>query len=71
MYQNIYSYTESRMQELRQASAQPQAQPASLGDQLRQDAAAALIGLGNWIKPRSKSAAIQRPLSLRRQGLAS
>jgi hypothetical protein len=72
MYQNIYSYTESRMQELRNASAEPQATPASLSEQLRHDAAAALIGLGNWIKPQAKSAAgAQSHTSLRRAGLAS
>lgn len=72
MYQNIYSYTESRMQELRNASAEPQAAPASLSEQLRHDAAAALIGLGNWIKPQAKSAAgAKSHASLRRAGLAS
>jgi hypothetical protein len=72
MYQNIYSYTESRMQELRKASAQPQATPASLSEQLRHDAATALIGLGNWIKPQAKTpAGNQSPVGLRRAGLAS
>lgn len=70
MYQNTFSYTETRIQELQSNSAQPAAIAATFGQQFRQDAASALIGLGNWIKPRSKNAA-QSPLSIRHAGFAS
>lgn len=72
MYQNIYNFTVSRMEELRSSSAQPAARPATFGEQVRQDAANTLIGLGNWIKPRSvQSQRSQNAVSLRRAGLAS
>lgn len=70
MYQDVYNHVETRMQELRRGSTQPQAQSASLADQLRQDAASALISLGNWIKPRAKAKAGRTSVSLRRAGLA-
>lgn len=71
MYQNIYSFTESRMQELRKSSAQPAGALAPIGEEIRQEAANALINLGNWIKPRSQGEASQSPVGLRRAGFAS
>jgi hypothetical protein len=72
MYQNTFSYTESRIQELRSSSAQPAGSPVSFGEDVRQQAAEALISLGNWIKPRSASKRSQGAgFGIRRAGLAS
>jgi hypothetical protein len=70
MYQNTFVYAESRMQDLRTNSAKPAGTPASFSELVRQEAADALIGLGNWIKPhseRSQSAA----MGVRQAGFAN
>jgi hypothetical protein len=59
MYQNTYSYVETRGQELRQNSdyrvAKGRQVSFEFGAQVRQGAGEALISLGSWIKSGSQT----------------